>query len=156
MQKLEKMPTKSAVIDDSTFFMTYKFMAEHSAPTTGSGKFDMYNGIADTFWNILMFAKNKLPDDVIIYFIMHEETNDFGEVKLKSIGKLLNKMGVEAQVTVALRCSIKDGKHVFITQSDGSDITKSPEGMFPTKEIDNDLKAVDTAIREYWGLGDGK
>lgn len=24
--------------------------------------------------------------------------------------------------------------------------------MFPEKRIDNDLKAVDAAIRDYWGL----
>ena len=24
--------------------------------------------------------------------------------------------------------------------------------MFPQREIDNDLKVVDSAIREYWGL----
>lgn len=31
------------------------------------------------------------------------------------------------------------------------DIAKSPEDMFPL-EIENDLKAVDTTIREYWGI----
>lgn len=40
---------------------------------------------------------------------------------------------------------------MFITQSDGSDISKSPEGMFEL-EIENDLKFVDQTIREYWGL----
>ena len=45
-----------------------------------------------------------------------------------------------------------DGKsHKFITQSDGVITAKSPVGMFQL-EIDNDLKAVDTAIREYYGL----
>ena len=29
---------------------------------------------------------------------------------------------------------------------------KSPMGMFDTPQIDNDLKLVDTKIREYWGL----
>ncbi len=42
--------------------------------------------------------------------------------------------------------------HFFITNSDGSDITKSPEEMFEQLKIDNDLKAVDTMIREYYGI----
>jgi hypothetical protein len=32
---------------------------------------------------------------------------------------------------------------------------KTPEGMFEESEIPNDLKAVDTAIREYYGLTGG-
>ena len=28
---------------------------------------------------------------------------------------------------------------------------KSPPGMLPL-QMDNDLKAVDTALREYWGM----
>lgn len=39
----------------------------------------------------------------------------------------------------------------FITQSEGFSTAKSPMDMFP-EEIDNDLKLVDTTIREYWGL----
>ena len=31
------------------------------------------------------------------------------------------------------------------------DIAKSPEEMFDL-EIENDLKAVDTRAREYWGI----
>ena len=43
-----------------------------------------------------------------------------------------------------------DGKeHWFTTQSDGFTTAKSPMDLFPAR-IDNDLKAVDTAIREYW------
>ena len=38
-----------------------------------------------------------------------------------------------------------------MTQSDGATTAKSPMEMFPL-EMDNDLKAVDTAIREYYGL----
>ena len=54
--------------------------------------------------------------------------------------------------TIALRCMSDNSKHFFRTQSDGSDICKTPLGMFEDKEIDNDLKAVDTVIREYYEL----
>jgi hypothetical protein len=42
-------------------------------------------------------------------------------------------------------------EHFFRTQTDGSDITKSPEDMFAGATVENDLKAVDKAIREYYG-----
>ena len=149
---LRKMPTKTAVIDDSGYLMTNAFMRGHSAPKSGSSTFDLYNDIADSFWSLITVIKNELPDDVIVYMIMHEDTTDYGETKLRTIGKLLSeKVCIEGMSTVVLRCIVRDGKHLFLTQSDGSDISKSPEGMFEL-EIENDLKAVDTAIREYWGL----
>ena len=149
---LRKMPTKTAVIDDSGYLMTNAFMRGHSAPKSGSSTFDLYNDIADSFWSLITVIKNELPDDVIVYMIMHEDTTDYGETKLRTIGKLLSeKVCIEGMSTVVLRCAVRDGKHLFITQSDGNDISKSPEGMFAL-EIENDLKAVDTVIREYWGL----
>ena len=149
---LRKMPTKTAVIDDSGYLMTNAFMRGHSAPKSGSSTFDLYNDIADSFWSLITIIKNELPDDVIVYMIMHEDTTDYGETKLRTIGKLLSeKVCIEGMSTVVLRCVVRDGKHLFLTQSDGSDISKSPEGMFEL-EIENDLKFVDDSIRSYWGL----
>lgn len=149
---LKKMPVKSAVIDDAGYLMTNAFMRGHSAPKSGSSSFDLYNTIADSFWGLLTFIKTELPDDVLVYITIHEDTTDFGETKIRTIGKLLSeKVCIEGMSTVVLRCIVRDGKHLFITQSDGSDISKSPEGMFE-REIENDLKAVDTTVREYWGL----
>ena len=149
---LRKMPTKTAVIDDSGYLMTNAFMRGHSAPKSGSSTFDLYNDIADSFWSLITIIKNELPDDVIVYMIMHEDTTDYGETKLRTIGKLLSeKVCIEGMSTVVLRCVVRDGKHLFLTQSDGNDISKSPEGMFD-REIENDLKSVDSTIREFWGL----
>ena len=55
-------------------------------------------------------------------------------------------------VTVVLHSIIKGDKHLFRTNSDGNDLAKSPEGMFPEIEMENDLKEADKYIREYWGL----
>lgn len=149
---LKKMPTKTAVIDDAGYLQTNTFMRGHSAPKAGSSSFDLYNTIADDFWELIEFIKNELPEDVIVYIIMHELTNDYGLTKLRTIGKLLDeKVCIEGMVTIALRCMCDGTKHYFRTQNDGNDITKSPEGMFEL-EIENDLKTVDTAIREYWGF----
>jgi hypothetical protein len=149
---LKKMPCKTAVVDDFGYQQTAKFMAEHTKKQGGS-QFDLYNSIADDAYNLIMFIKDELPEDVIVYLIMHEESNDYGETKLKTIGKLLDqKVCVEGLVTVCLR-AMKEGtnKYFFRTQSDGQDISKSPEDMFPL-QIENDLKAVTDRVREYWGL----
>ena len=149
---LKTMPTKAAVIDDAGYLLTNTFMRGHSAPKSGSSSFDLYNGIADAFWGLLRFIQDELPEDVIVYLLMHEATSDYGETKLRTIGKLLDeKVCVEGMVSIALRCMVEGDRHYFRTQSSGMDISKSPEGMFDL-EIENDLKMVDTRIREYWGL----
>lgn len=145
---LKTMPVKTAVIDDFGYQQTIRFMENH-----GKGdQFKMYNDIADQAFGIIQVIKT-LPDDVIVYLIMHEESNDMGDVKLKTIGKLLDqKVCVEGMVTVCLR-AMKQGtdRYFFRTQSDGYDISKSPEDMFDL-EIENDLSMVDKTIRKYWGL----
>ena len=145
---LQKMPTKIAVIDDAGYLMTNLFMKGH-----GKGdQFKMYNDIGDAIWGLFNFVKNELPDNVFVYWIFHEETSDLGETKVRTIGKLLDqKVCLEGMVTVCLHCMVKNGKHIFTTQSNGMDIAKSPEGMFED-EIPNDLKFVDETMRNYWGI----
>lgn len=152
LSKMGEKGIKTAVVDDFGYQQTVRFMAEHTKKQ-GSSQFDLYNNIADDAYGLIKFVKDKLPEDTIVYLIMHEETNDYGETKLKTIGKLLDqKVCVEGMVTICLR-AMKEGtnKYFFRTQSDGADISKSPEGMFDL-QIDNDLKMVDDKIRSYWGL----
>jgi hypothetical protein len=47
---------------------------------------------------------------------------------------------------------IENGEHLFITQSENRAVSKSPKGMFQDLKIPNDLKFVDTSIRNYYGL----
>lgn len=155
---LKQMPTKTAIIDDAGYLITNAFMRGHSGGRKGGQVFDLYNDIGDNFWGLFEFIKRELPVDVIVYIIMHEEQSSDGcSFKLKTIGKILDeKVCLEGMVTVCLRCMSVDGKHFFKTHTDGSDITKSPEDMFSSDEIENDLKAVDTVIREYYGLSKGE
>lgn len=150
---LKKMPMKTAVIDDAGYLMTNAFMRGHATPKKGASSFDLYNDIADGFWGLLNFVKTELPEDVLVYYLLHEDTSDYGETRLRTIGKLLNdKVCIEGMSTVVLRCMTEGTAHFFRTQSDGMDISKSPEGMFEELKIENDLKAVDDRIRDYWGL----
>ena len=157
MQQLSKMPLKIAIIDDAGYLLTNKFMSKHSSGRKGSAVYELYNDIGDTFWGLLKFIKNKLPGNVIVYVIMHEDTNENGTTKLKTIGKLLDdKVCLEGMVTVYMRCMSEDCRHHFKTVTDGHDITKTPEEMFGSEEIDNDLKFVDATIREYSELNESE
>ena len=49
---------------------------------------------------------------------------------------------------------MSDGNYAFVTQNNGKDTVKSPEGMFTTYAINNDLKYVDDKIRNYYELGE--
>lgn len=154
---LLKAPMKTIVIDDAGYLIVNEFMRGHSALGAGNAIFQFYNKLADNFWDLVNFISEKLPNDKIVYIIMHEEKNDFGEVKPKTIGKLLDeKWCVEGSFTIVLRSMYSDGRYVFRTKTDGSDVCKSPPEMFDGEEIDNDLKAVDTAIREYYGLNESE
>lgn len=153
MKKIFATEKKSIVIDDAGYLITNYFMNNHSKTGGGNAVFSLYNELGDKFWTLIEFIKNRLPEDKIVYLIMHEERNDFGELKPKTIGKLLDeKVCVEGMFTIVLRATVDNGKHVFLTQSDGGDVTKTPMGMFEDMEIDNDLKFVDDKIREYYNL----
>lgn len=146
---VKKMPTKVAVIDDAGYIMTTMFMAGH-----GKGdQFKLYNNIADKMWKLILGLKS-MPNskDKTVYLVFHEDKGDSGDSKLLTIGKLLDqKCNIEGLCNVVFHAIVKAGKHIFITNSDGFDIAKSPEGMFE-KEIDNDLKMIDDRIREFWKI----
>jgi hypothetical protein len=108
--------------------------------------------MAANFRNLIHFINDMDEEDKIVYFLHHSELDTDGREKVKTIGKMLDeKLTVEGCFDICLLASVEGNEHYFITQSDGYTTAKSPEGMFELK-IPNDLKAVDTAIREYWGL----
>ena len=155
---LRAAPEKSIVIDDAGYLITYFFMRNHSTKGKGNDVFGLYNQMGDDFWNMIQnVVIGELPADKIVYIIMHEDTDDYGNVRAKTIGKLLDeKVCIEGMCTVVLRCVNNLTEHKFITQSDGSAISKSPEGMFEDLEIPNDLLYVDNKIREYYEIQNPK
>lgn len=147
---------KSIVIDDAGYLITKQFMDNHST-VGGKAVFELYNDMADKFWMLIDFIKNKLPNDKIVYIIMHEDYDERGGVKPKTIGKLLDeKVCIEGLFTIVLRSCINDGQYQFCTKNQGSDATKSPMGMFDDEYIDNDLKMIDDTIRNYYNIGKEK
>lgn len=139
----------SIVIDDAQYLMANEFMRR-----SDERGYDKFTEIAKNFWSLVQeIVAQQMPDDQIVYFLMHTDTSDDGRVRAKTIGKMLNeKITLEGLFTIVLRTSVSDGVYTFRTVNSGSDTVKTPMGMFQTAEIDNDLKAVDTAIREYYGI----
>jgi hypothetical protein len=143
---------KTYIIDDSQYLLVNEMFDR--AKETGYAK---WTDIAKRFRDVIHYINSKMPDDVIVYFLHHTEFDaTSGRTKAKTVGKLLdNQLTVEGCFDVVLMTQIEGGEHYFITQSDGLSTCKSPEGMFEAK-IPNNLKAVDKAIREYYGMKGAK
>lgn len=139
---------KAYVIDDSQYLLVNEMFDR--AKETGYQKF---TDLALRFRNLVHFVNLSMPDDVIVYFLHHTEIDsNTGRVKAKTVGKMLdNMLTLEGCFDIVLLTKNEQGRYSFITQSDGYTTCKSPEGMFD-KEIPNDLKEVDSAIRSYYGL----
>lgn len=136
---------KSFVIDDSQYLLVNELFDR--AAEKG---YDKYTQMAANFRNLIHFINNIQDTDKIVYFLHHSEPDSDGREKCKTIGKMLDeKLTVEGCFDIVLYCQ----DHKFFTQSNGQSTAKSPEDMFPAVEIPNDLKAVDVAIREYYGMG---
>lgn len=144
---LSKNEFHAYVVDDSTYLMAFDNFSR--AKENGYAKFVE---MALSFQQLLTAAA-ATDDDTIVYFMHHPEHDAEGRVKPKTIGKMLDeKLCVEGLFPIVLSCEVHDGKHVFVTENDGYNLVKAPMGMFDAAEIDNDLKAVDTIIREYWEM----
>lgn len=148
LANLEKKNFKTYVIDDSQYLMAFEIF--NRAKETGYNKF---TDVALNFKNLIDFIIKKLPEDTIVYFLHHTETTDTGKIKAKTSGKMLdNQLTLEGLFSIVLLCKTDGKEHYFETQSDGFTTCKSPMEMFNFK-IDNDLKLVDSTIREYYGFG---
>jgi hypothetical protein len=139
---------KQYVIDDSQYLLVNEFFDR--AGETGYQKF---TDMALNFRNLIHFVIRKVPEDVIVYFLHHTDTDSNGKIKAKTIGRMLDeKLTVEGLFDIVLRTQVDPEGHWFLTQSNGQDTVKTPEEMFPPEKIPNDLAAVDKAIRTYYEM----
>lgn len=147
LKSLSDPKLKTYVIDDSQYLMAFEMFDR--AKEVGYNKF---TDVALNFRTLVDRIIRNTPDDVIVYFLHHTETTDTGKVKAKTSGKMLdNQLTLEGLFSIVLLCKTDGQEHYFETQSDGYSTCKSPMEMFDLK-IDNDLKMVDTKIREYYEL----
>lgn len=147
-EELKRNTRNCYVIDDAGLAMTFYLFNK-----VNDKGYEKFTTVAKNFYDMVQAAIRDTSDDTIVYFMMHVERSDDGSrVKAKTAGKMIDsQLTLESLFSIVLYCVTDGRKHSFITQSDGVTTAKSPMEMFPL-EIDNDLKAVDTAIREYYGL----
>ena len=143
---------KAFVIDDSQYLLCFESFTR--AKETG---FNKHIDMAVNFYNLVQFVIKETPPDVLVYFLHHTETDsNTGKVKAKTLGKMLdNQLTVEGLFAIVLHCVTDGTRHTFVTQSNGYTTAKSPMEMFPL-EIENDLKMVDTTIRDYYEMNERK
>lgn len=150
INKIFKDPKlKRYVVDDSQYLLVNDLFDR--AKEVGYQK---YTDMALAFRDLIHNVNHRLPDDVIVYFLHHTETDaNTGKLKAKTVGKMIDQyLTLEGCFDIVLLTSVESGNHYFITQSDGYTTAKSPEDLFSDVKIANDLKYVDEQIRDYWNL----
>ena len=143
---------KTIVLDDSQFLIVNEFFDK--AAEKGYEKF---TSIALNFRNLIHWVNIGLPEGVTVYFLHHTQLDDFGNIKAKTIGKMLDeKLTVEGCFDIVLMTERNQDGWWFRTHSAGNDPVKTPMEMFDDDLIPNDLAIVDAKIREYYGMEEVK
>lgn len=143
MRTIKSAKMKTVVIDDSQYLLVNELFDR-----ANERGYDKFTSMAQKFRDLIHFVNDLDDENKIVYFLHHSEADTDGREKVKTIGKMLDeKLTVEGCFDIVLFCQ----DHKFFTQSNGQSTAKSPEDMFEL-EIPNDLKAVDEAIRAYYGM----
>ena len=144
---LKKAEADVIVIDDFQYLLVTQFM--NRAMEKG---YDKFTEMAKSYYQVIDVVRT-LPPEKRVYFLSHSEQDNFGNTKVKTIGKLLDeKVTIEGLFTVVLKSVVADDKYCFQTRNSGADTVKSPMDMFSEDLIPNDLVEVDKAICDYYGI----
>ena len=144
----KRQDIKAIVIDDSQYLLVNEFFDKASIKG-----YEKFTEIALNFRNLIHWVNIGLPDDVVVYFLHHTVTDDYGRTKAKTIGKMLDeKLTVEGCFDIVLMTERNQDGWWLRTSSTGNDPVKAPIDMFKDELIPNDLAIVDSTIREYYGL----
>ena len=147
LKAIEHTDKKVIVIDDANYLITNEFMGKSSVKG-----FDKYNEMGNNFFNLINGIKN-IEGGKTVYLIMHEDIDEEGNVKPKTIGKLLDdKVNIQGMFTICIRAMFDSGNYIFRLKTNGQDCVKTPIGLFEEEQMENDLKLVDEKIREYYEL----
>lgn len=138
---------KQIIIDDAQYIMMNESLRR--SDETGFKKFtDMAKGYVDLITTITNSDSN-----LVVYFMTHTEESESGKVIAKTVGKMINQqVCLEGLFSIVLRCMSSDGQHYFTTKTNGMDCVKTPEEMFESDRIENDLLITTKAITEYYGV----
>ena len=149
MAALKNPTMKSYVIDDSQYLLVNEYFDKVNVKG-----YEKFTEIALNFRNLIHWVNIGCPDNVIVYFLHHIQTDDTtGRIKAKTIGKMLDeKLTVEGCFDIVLKTEPNQDGWWFRTHSTGNDPVKTPEDMFADDLIPNDLALVDKSIRKYYEM----
>lgn len=144
-------PFDVIVVDDWQYILASMYMAARNVKG-----FDKFTEIGGAGFDIAK-AASELGENKRVYVLAHTTSDEFGNTRIKTLGKLLDdKIVVEGMFTTVLRTHVDNGRYLFSTQNSGSDTVKSPMGMFSEQYIENDLAAIDRVICDYYGITNEK
>ncbi|MDO9313365.1 MAG: ATP-binding protein [Burkholderiaceae bacterium] len=144
---MRKAPHDVVVIDDYQAVMVNELMSRSSEKG-----YEKFTDIGKHAWNVFN-AAGGLAEHRRVYILAHTQTDDFGSVRMKTVGRLIDSTLVpEGYFTVVLRTVVTNGVYQFATQTNGQDCCKSPIGMFEDLHVDNDLAMVDQRITSFYEL----
>lgn len=148
-----KPEIKTVVIDTISMMMVSEFMDK--AKEKGFEKFTQF--ALDVF--SIIKSIDGLREDLTVFVLAHTETMlDAEGVRITQFmvpgGKLVGeKIKIEGMFTVVLYTDVvieqNLPKYYFLTQNNGKNTCKSPEGMFQDLRIPNDFKYVQDKFTEY-------
>lgn len=151
----EKAPhIKTIIIEDANYMMSFR-MAD-KANETGFQKFTI---MAKDMVDLFRVAR-KLRDDIKVFYFSHPDAiEDGGEIvgyKMKTSGKMLdNQINLEGLITTCLYTHVEESKdgsanYYFLTNRFRKIPAKTPDGMFESIKIPNNLQIVVEAIDAYY------
>lgn len=140
---------RSMAIDDFGYLITDTFMRYSHGPEKLRDQYEVYKIIGAEVYNLVNDLMEDGFQDRIVYVTMHIDRDNLGNIEPATVGKMLNeKVKLVGMFTIVLMAVSQGDDYKFITNGQPF---KSPPGMLP-QEMDNDLKKVDSLIREYWGM----
>lgn len=141
---------KHIVMEDAQYSMANEFMAR--AKESGYGKFTDI-GVNFAAW---MSAIESSRHDLYCFIIWHPEKNAAGEYQMKTIGKMVNDyLTPEGLLDLILYADCEKGSnsemnYFFVTNNDGRYPARTPDEMFETLHIPNDLGFVVEKINSFY------
>lgn len=147
LNAINKTDKKTIVIDDANYLITKDFMDKRSVKG-----YEKFNEMGGSFYDLINGIKD-IKGGKTVYLVMHEESDEYGNIQPKTIGKMLNdKINIQGMFTVCIRSMFENGSYIFRLKTNGQDCVKTPMDMFDTDDMDNDLKMFNEIVREYYDL----
>ena len=141
---IDQSKSEIVVIDDFNFLMSYEEFSQASVKG-----YEKFTQMAVNVVNVIEKITKK-DGNQRFYILAHSEANETGELRLKTTGQMVSQKFVpEALTNQVVETAMIDGEFVFKVKTDGMGV-KTPMGMFDTDTIENDLKMLDEAIKDFY------